>query len=203
MGCEGMTGPALSTDPDKKKRLRARASRRRQRARAEAGPEAAILLADQFLKTIPCGPDAIIAGYWPVGTEMDVRPLLRRLFAADHRVVLPIVSAPGLPLKFREWTPDSDMRPGPYGIDVPPDDAPEFDPSLVITPSLAFDADGWRLGYGGGFYDRTLRRLRGLGEVIAVGVGFAAQQVESVAHNGLDEQLDWVVTEEFAKKVGR
>jgi len=198
-----MTGSILSEDGDRKKILRATAASRRQQAHIEAGPEAAILLADQFLRAVPRVPEVIVAGYWPVGTEIDIRPLMRRLIAADHRIVLPVVPAPTLPLKFREWTPDSAVRPGPYGIEVPPDDAAELKPGLVIAPFLAFDAEGWRLGYGGGFYDRTLRRLRGLGEVIVVGVGFAAQQVERVAHDGLDEQLDWVVTEEFAKKVER
>ena len=195
-----MTGTSTWEDPDHKKHLRAAAAGRRRRAKSEAGPEAAILLSDRFLREIPRVPGSVVAGYWPVDSEIDVRPLMRRLIAADHRVVLPVVTAPGLPLTFREWTPGLTMRPGPFGIDVPPSEALVLKPLLVITPLLAFDAEGWRLGYGGGFYDRTLRRLRGLGEVVAVGVGYQAQQVDRVAHDALDEQLDWVVTEEFAKK---
>jgi 5-formyltetrahydrofolate cyclo-ligase len=198
-----MKEPISVDDAENKKRLRASAAGRRRRAQSEAGPEAAILLADQFLRKVPRAPEAIIAGYWPIGTEIDVRPLLRRLIAADHRVVLPVVSVLGQPLKFHEWTPETLMRSSAHGIDVPPDDTPELAPNLVITPSLAFDPEGWRLGYGGGFYDRTLRRLRGLGDILAIGVGYAAQQVDKVAHNDLDEQLDWVITEEFATEIKR
>jgi 5-formyltetrahydrofolate cyclo-ligase len=198
-----MTESMLSNEADRKKHLRAMAAVRRRQAFADAGPEAAILLADRFIRALPIDGSLVIGGYWPVDTEIDVRPLLRRLAGADHQVVLPVVSAPGRPLKFREWTPDTMMRLGAYGVHVPPDSATEREPDLVITPLLAYDVDGWRIGYGGGFYDRTLRRLRGLGDVIAVGVGFAAQQVSAVVHDGLDEQLDWIVTEENATKVVR
>lgn len=198
-----MAGSMLPDDADLKVRMRAAATARRRRARADAGPEAGVLLVDRFLKAIPLDPGAVIAGYWPLENEIDTRPLLRRLVATDHKVVLPVVIASGHPLKFREWTPDARMHPGPYGIDVPPEDAAELEPDLVITPLLAFDREGWRLGYGGGFYDRTLRKLRGLGDVLAVGVGYAAQRIDIVPHDGLDEQLDWVVTEDFATKFER
>ncbi len=183
---------------DLKAQSRAAAAARRRWAQADAGPEAGVLLADRFLKAISLGPGAVVAGYWPMDTEIDTRPLLRRLVQMDYPVALPVVVAPGHPLKFRQWTPGARMQLGPYGIDVPPDEAQEMDPEVIVVPLLAFDRRGWRLGYGGGYYDRTLRRLRGLGQVLAVGVGFAAQRVDAVPHDDLDEPLDWIVTEEHA-----
>jgi len=191
----------IPENADLKPRFRAMAGSRRRQAQGDAGPEAGVLLADQFLKAISLSPGAIVAGYWPMDTEIDTRPLLRRLIAADHPVVLPAVVAPGHPLKFRQWTPEVRMQPGAYGIDVPPAEAEEMEPEVIVVPLLAFDQAGWRLGYGGGFYDRTLRRLRGLQNVLAVGVGYADQAVDAVPHDDLDEQMDWIVTEEFATEV--
>lgn len=198
-----MAGSMLPEHTDLKARARATAGVRRRQAQADIGPEAGILLTDRFLGAIDLKPGAVVAGYWPLDSEIDTRPLLRRLTAADQTVVLPVVIAPGRPLKFRQWTPDTRMHQGQYGIDVPPEDAAEYVPSIVIMPLLAFDSAGWRLGYGGGYYDRTLRKLRGLGDVLAVGVGFSAQSIDAVPHDALDEQLDWIVTEEFARKFDR
>jgi 5-formyltetrahydrofolate cyclo-ligase len=192
----------IPENKDLKAQFRTAAGTRRRWAQADTGPEAGVLLAERFIKAIPLDAHAVVAGYWPMDTEIDTRPLLRRLVQMDHPVALPVVVAPGRPLKFRQWTPEVRMQPGPYGIDVPPDEAEEMDPEVIVVPLLAFDRPGWRLGYGGGFYDRTLRRLRGLDQVLAVGVGYAAQRLETVPHDDLDEPLDWIVTEEYAVEVG-
>jgi 5-formyltetrahydrofolate cyclo-ligase len=139
-----------------------------------------------------------VSGYWPMRSEADIRPALTAL-AARGPVALPVVRGRGLPLMFRNWHPDIPLVPGPYGAQTPPEDAPETVPRVLLVPLLAFDRHGWRLGYGGGFYDRTLAVLRAAGPTVAIGVAFAGQAVEAVPHDpATDARLDAVVTEDGA-----
>lgn len=145
--------------------------------------------------------DIVISGYWPIGDEIDPRPLLDSLAARGHPLALPVVGAPDAPLVFRAWSKDDTLMPGPFATRTPGDDAPEVTPRVVIAPLLAFDAAGYRLGYGGGYYDRTLAGLRrGPGAVLAVGVAYRDQQVDAVPRAPYDERLDWVVTETAAHR---
>lgn len=105
-----------------------------------------------------------------------------------------MIEGPGQPLRFREWTPDGEMAPGEFGAQVPVA-GDWLVPSVLIVPLLAFDWRGYRLGYGGGFYDRTLEALRATGPVIAVGFAFAAQEVEEVPVEPTDQKLDLIVTD--------
>ncbi len=118
-----------------------------------------------------------VAGYWPMVDELDVRPLVHRLHAQGCPIGLPVVTPRGTPLVFRAWTPEAAMVAGVYGTSHPACED-EVMPGVVVAPLLAFDRHGWRLGYGGGYYDRTLAKLRGEGQVLAVGVGYDAQEVE-------------------------
>ena len=136
----------------------------------------------------------IISGYCPIRTEIDPTPLMETLHAAGHRLCVPVVQGRGVALKFREWHPDAEMIEGPFGALVPATGA-WLKPRLLITPLLGFDADGWRLGYGGGFYDRTLERLRAVRPTLAIGFAYSAQQVEAVAREATDQPLDAIVTE--------
>jgi 5-formyltetrahydrofolate cyclo-ligase len=136
----------------------------------------------------------VVSAYWPMGDELDVRPLLHGLHALGCRIGLPIVTPRGTPLIFRAWTPETPMEAGVFGTSHPVPDM-RVTPELVIAAFLAFDRRGWRLGYGGGYYDRTLAKLRGEGPVLAVGVGYDAQEVAEVPITPSDERLDWVVTE--------
>lgn len=184
---------------DPKIRLRLEAKERRRLAAAANGRAAVAMAArfEQFLAQKGINAGAAVALYWPHQDELDTRPLMARLVHEGHRVALPVVVAPGKPLRFRVWLPDGELTDGPYGIPAPGDDAPELRPDIVAVPLLAFDGQGMRLGYGGGYYDRTLRALRGdgRGAVRAVGLAFAAQEVDKLPVHEGDEPLDAVVTE--------
>jgi 5-formyltetrahydrofolate cyclo-ligase len=177
-----------------KRAMRAAAQVRREAAHA-ADSEAGERLAERFLDSHRLPPGTAISGFWPKGSEIDLRPLLYRLHEHGHHCLLPVVLGRGRALGFRCWTPDTPLVEGVFGVATPGPTAAEGVPSFVICPLLAFDRRGYRLGYGGGFYDRTLRALRRAAPVTAVGVGYAAQQVPVVPHDDSDEPLDGIVTE--------
>lgn len=200
-----MTDAAAPAPPEDLRRAKAAARTAARRLRAGldpagAGERLAACFAAAF-PTLPAG--TVVAGYWPLGDEIDVRPLLHHLARTGGRPVLPVMQGPGLPLRFRAWAPGQALRPGPFGVQEPGPEAPELVPSLVLVPLLAFDRTGMRLGYGAGFYDRTLALLRAGGPVTAVGIGHAAQEVPAVPHDGLDQPLDWVVTDRDAIRIGK
>jgi 5-formyltetrahydrofolate cyclo-ligase len=144
-----------------------------------------------------------LLGRWPVGTisafrsfgdEIGTGPLLVRLDTAGYRIGLPIVIGKGKPLVFRQWRPGDAMASGPYGIEQPIDTAPEIEPDILIVPMAAFDAQGYRIGYGGGFYDRSLERLRAKKPILAIGLAYDEQEVEAVPRGPHDARLDHLVT---------
>jgi len=136
----------------------------------------------------------VASGFWPVGSEIDVIPALEHLIACGGRAALPVIVARRTALMFREWVPDRPMvRLG--WLYEPPANADLLIPSVLLTPLVAFDRRGGRLGQGGGFYDRTLASLRRRGPVTAIGVAFAIQEVDRAPTNALDVALDAVVTE--------
>lgn len=145
-------------------------------------------------KAVRSAPGRIVSGFWPIRTEIDPRPALHAL-SATHEICLPVVAGNGLPLVFRRWKPGAMMERGVFGASIPADPV-EVDPSILIVPLAAFDRAGYRLGYGGGFYDRTLERLRLLGPVTAIGFAFAAQEVDDVPRDETDQKLDLIVTED-------
>lgn len=178
---------------EQKARLRKLVSERRNAAHAEA-KGAAEAARDHFLAGGLKGSARIVAGYRPIRSEIDPEPLMRALIDQGCRLCLPVVEGKGKPLKFREWTPASAMQEGPYGAEVP-SSGDWLQPELLIVPLIAFDATGARLGYGGGFYDRTLAQLSETGPVRAVGLAYAAQQTEQVPVEPTDRHLDAMVTE--------
>jgi 5-formyltetrahydrofolate cyclo-ligase len=135
----------------------------------------------------------VVSGYLPIRTEIDPRPVMA-LAAAQGPVCVPVIDGPGLPLRFRAWRPATVLVPGPFGAEVPNAGA-WLVPEVLIVPLVAFDPDGGRLGYGGGFYDRTLARLRRDGDPVAIGFAFAGQQDEDLPCEATDQRLDAVVTE--------
>ncbi|MHC0053849.1 5-formyltetrahydrofolate cyclo-ligase [Actibacterium sp. D379-3] len=135
----------------------------------------------------------VISGYVPIRTEVSPLSAMAAM-AASARIAVPVVQGPGLPLTFREWTPGCAMTEGAFGAPVPVTGA-DLVPEVLIVPLLAFDARGYRLGYGGGFYDRTLEGLRAKGPVLAIGFAYAAQQVGAVPVDPTDQRLDMIVTE--------
>jgi 5-formyltetrahydrofolate cyclo-ligase len=140
----------------------------------------------------------MLAGYMPMRGEADPLPAM-----AAHRggVCVPVIVARGAPLAFRAWTPDAAMVAGDFGALVPAEGA-WCVPEVLIVPLLAFDGRGMRLGYGGGFYDRTLAGLRAGGAVLAVGLAFGAQEVPEVPTEPTDAPLDAVLTEAGLRRFG-
>jgi len=138
---------------------------------------------------------AAVAAYLPIRSELSPLPLVTAL--AGHGVVtaMPETPAPGNPLVFRRWTPGDDLVDGPYGTQQPSPAADVLVPDLILAPMLAFDSGCWRLGYGGGFYDRTLAALRAAGRrVTAIGIAFDGQLVDKVPVGPYDVALDAVLT---------
>lgn len=176
------------------------ALRVRMRAWCEAlAPDAKMQAADAvarqglaFLPAFPAG--SIVSAFASMPDEFRTWPLLRRLAADGTRLAMPVMQGKGRPLLFRAWSPGDAMDSGVWGIAEPKADKPEVEPDILLVPLLAFDAAGWRLGYGGGFYDRTLRLLRSRKPVVAVGLAQDEQQVDAVPHLDYDERLDWVLT---------
>jgi len=181
----------------------ARAAMRARRAaidpvdRAAAGPALAAIWRRErpLLTPHPDGRAASIAGFWPKGDEIDVRPLLAALYDDQYVVALPVTPADAAPLRFRQWTPESQLVPGAFGTSEPSSHAPDIEPDALLVPLLAVDPDGYRLGYGGGYYDRTLEALRVRRRIIAIGVGFEEQRVERLPRGPHDHRLDWLLTD--------
>jgi len=146
-------------------------------------------------------PADVVAGYMPIGSEIDCLPLLRMLAADGVPLCLPVVVAPGAPLTFRRWSPGDALALGTFGISEPTDAAPEVVPQTLLVPMLAFDRQGRRLGYGGGYYDRTLEALRAADDIVAIGVAFAGQLRDKVPVGEGDQPLDWILTEAGAQFV--
>ena len=180
---------------DLKAELREAAARRREAAYA-ADPHAGHRLADQFQHMITISPGLAISGYWPLEGELDVRPLLKRLRDLGHEIGLPIVIRRHEPLLFRAWRDHDEMVEGKFKVMTPPTHAPEVTPELLLVPLLAFDPNGYRLGYGGGFYDRTLA----LWNVPAIGIAYAGQEVASLPSSPHDRTLDMILTEQGLRR---
>jgi 5-formyltetrahydrofolate cyclo-ligase len=128
-------------------------------------------------------------------SEISPLPLLRRLADAGVNLALPVIAGRGQPLTMRAWSFDAALAAGVWGIREPTTDASDVVPDVLIVPLLAFDRRGYRLGYGGGYYDRTIARLGAMKPVIAIGLAFAAQQIDEVPTTSRDERLDLVLTE--------
>lgn len=175
--------------------LRVEAAARRARALL-ANPLAGETLAAMFpAELVRTG--SVAAGYAPFRTEIDPRPLLRRLADLGAAVALPVTPAKGREgsLVFRSVDPRRALAAGRYGVSEPDETCPAVEPDLVLVPLLAFDRGGGRLGYGAGWYDRTLTALRSRRNALAVGLAYAAQEVERVPTDPHDVPLDGVCTE--------
>lgn len=160
--------------------------------------DAAEAAATHLLRAIVAVPGQTVAGYAAMRGELDPRPALLALEAKGCRTVLPRTTGKGEPLRFLEAPGGIAESVDALGIAAPPASAAEYNPELLLVPLAAFDRRGYRLGYGGGFYDAALARLRAGGPVTAVGWAFAAQEIEAVPAEAHDARLDWIVTEREA-----
>src|SRR6266404_6452919 len=188
-----MSSPPASPE-NQKATLRAAALAARDALSSEHRGAAAEAIAARGLP-IEIMPGAVVAGYAPIRSEIDPTPLLRKLAAPGVRLALPAIMAGNQPLKFRAWSPGDRLQRGRLGILEPSAEAKEVIPDILLVPLAAFDRAGHRIGYGAGHYDRTLEHLRKMKAITAMGVAFAAQEVEAVPALLHDAALDYVLTE--------
>ena len=179
----------MTADTDLKARLRKAAFARRAEAHAAGHPEPAAHLSEVLAqhRGVP------LSGYMPIRTEIDPRPAMAEA-AAFGPVAVPVIRGRGKPLAFSLWEPGCALREGPFGAMVPAEDR-FIEPEVLIVPLVAFDRAGGRLGYGGGFYDRTLELLRSRRPTRAIGFAWAAQETDAVPQEPTDQPLDLIVTE--------
>lgn len=197
-----MTEPIVEpTDPPdrdgtraaEKQRLRRDCLARRDRigaAKRDAAATAVVALMPAL------APGAVVAGYWPIRSEFDPRPLLSHLAALGHPLCLPVVASDRQTLIFRRFLPGMALERAAFGLSVPPEAAGTADPDVVLVPLAAFDRSGHRLGYGAGHYDRALARLQAIRPRVTIGLGFAAQAVDAVPAEPHDRPLDAILTED-------
>lgn len=140
-------------------------------------------------------PGMIVSGFSPLKSEINPVPLMRKLADAGAQLALPVVAGRGKPLIMRAWSFGEPLDSGQWGIREPKADAPDVAPDILLVPLLAFDRLGHRIGYGAGYYDMTIGKLRAMKQVVAVGIAFAAQEIASVAVTPRDARLDLVLTE--------
>ena len=144
---------------------------------------------------VPVPHGARVSGFFPMRSEINPMPLMRRLAERGARLALPVVVGRGHPLLFRAWAFGDPLGSGAWGIREPLPEAQEVLPDVVLVPLAAFDRTGHRIGYGAGYYDLTLRRLRAMKPVTALGIAFAAQEIAAVPASASDARLDLVLTE--------
>lgn len=140
------------------------------------------------------GTDKVISAYMPIRTEVSPLPTMERMCVRGRQVCVPVIISEGQPLEFHRWTPDTEMSEGGFGAFIPKD-AEVLQPDIIITPLLAFDLHGYRMGYGGGFYDRTFEQLTKLKDIQAIGFAYSEQEVLLVPREVTDFKLDAVITE--------
>ena len=165
--------------------------------------EASRAAAWHALQALPWRERRRVALFWPLADEIDTLPLLHALHWLGAEALLPRMQGRGQPLVFHVWTPDLSLVEGPFRVHEPPPDLPPVLPEIVLTPLLAFDAQGNRLGYGAGFYDMTFAAIAEAGvRPVRAGFCFAEQEVAGVPVDAMDMPLDLVITEQGARSFG-
>jgi 5-formyltetrahydrofolate cyclo-ligase len=171
-------------------------------ARRDAMPATARTAAVEAVTQRPfpvaVAPGAIVSGYSPMRSEFNPVPLMRKLADCGARLALPVTPKRGNPLIMRAWAFGDELASGVWGIREPKADAPEVFPDIMLVPLAAFDRAGHRIGYGAGYYDKTIARIRAMKPVTAIGLAFAAQEIGKVPATPFDQALDLVLTEKEA-----
>jgi 5-formyltetrahydrofolate cyclo-ligase len=191
----------LSCDPalTEKAALRSTALQRRDSISAATRAAAAEALAARplpiDLAAAAAESAAVVSGFWPIRSEINPLPLLRRFAVAGARLALPTIVERGQPLRFRGFAFGEELAHGQWGIREPKPDAPELDPDVLLVPLAAFDRRGHRIGYGAGYYDLTLKALRAVKSITAIGLAFALQELDAIPALPHDARLDLVLTE--------
>lgn len=178
-----------------KNKLRDMTKARRRKLAAET-PDAAYRLADWLVPHLLASTEGPVAGYIACNDEIDPQPVLERLHDAGRAIALPALVAQDAPLEFRRYAPGDALEPGPaYGIPQPAESAGATRPAVLLVPLLAFDRAGHRLGYGGGYYDRTIAALSGQRPLVTIGLAYTGQEITSVPVDAHDRPLDMIATE--------
>lgn len=185
-----------NTDDIKQAKIELRAAMLARRAALSPDQRQALSarLAATAVTALGITPGMPVSAFLSIGDELDTGPLLAALQGAGARLSLPVMQGKGKPLIFRAFAPGDDLATVVWGIREPKADRPQLKPSLMLVPLLAFDSQGWRLGYGGGFYDRTIREARAKRALRTIGLAFDEQKVDAVPHLDYDEPLDDVLT---------
>ncbi len=190
------------SDTDRQKQLaRKQAEIIRSKAHSLNGQMASQAIADNglsFLEQVA----KTVSGYIAHRSELNILPLMQKLAENGWQTCLPVVVRPASALIFRNWRPGDQLQNGAFGIPVPVATAEIVKPDVLLVPLLSFDTMGYRLGYGGGFYDRTIASLAATGALVTVGIAYSDQQVQSVPRGRHDQPLDWIVTEKGPIKCG-
>ena len=157
-------------------------------------PLMGVQLRDNFLRNVELPAGCVIGAYWPIGSEIDVRPLINELYIRGYNICLPCIEANGDPLNFLQWEPEAVKVKSPFFKIYEPCKKHHEDmlPDVLIVPMVAFSKARHRLGYGGGFYDRTIAKLK---PQICIGVAYNAQEIKTIPNEGWDMKLDRIVTE--------
>ena len=148
------------------------------------------------------GPPDEVSGYLPIRDELSPLPLMEALLAVGWRLSLPVVTGKHSPLIFRHWNPGDALVNAPFGLRNPPDSAQSIIPSVLLVPIAAYDQSGYRIGYGGGYYDRTLAQFRAARKVTAIGIGYDCQEVAAVPREAHDQRLDHLITPSGVRSFG-
>ena len=180
--------------------LRVRAHAVRAALPVHVRADAAAAAAGYFFEGVALEADDVVAAYWRIRDEMDCQPILVRLMDDGKTVVLPVVTGPDEPLEMRVWEEGAPLYEAGFGTLAPSDLAPQMEPDVMLVPLLGFDKFGTRLGYGGGYYDRTLAYMQKKPKL--VGLAFAAQELDVIPREGHDVPLDMVVTEAGLRTFG-
>lgn len=179
---------------DQKAALRKHAKATRAAAFARHGSAAGERLAVHGIGFAHPRPGAAVSAFLAIGEEIDPMPLMHRLWGEGHAVGLPVMVGKARPLVFRQWREAEPLDEVKWGIREPLATAAVIVPDVLLVPLLAFDTRGYRLGYGGGFYDRSIAEIRATKPVTTIGLAYDELEVDAVPHSDYDERLDWVLT---------
>jgi len=186
-----------------KRQLRKQA-RERRRDLACAARAAGEAVAERLAPLVLAETSGVVAGYSAIGDELDPGALLRRLDAAGRSLALPRVEQSQRPLGFRRWRPGDPLRRGPYGVMEPTGEAEPVRPGVLLVPLLCFDRAGYRLGYGGGYYDRSIAAFAQTNtRPVLIGLAYAGQEVDAVPRSAHDAAMDMIATEAEILRIGQ
>jgi 5-formyltetrahydrofolate cyclo-ligase len=192
-----MSASPPSYQPDPKATLRRQMLSRRKTVHAEKGAAASQAVArrvvEEFLAAGKC-----VAGYWPIGDELDPRPALEAVIGAGGAAALPVVAGQGQVLLFRQWNRGDPLESGPFGTAHPTPRAEAVTPDVLLLPLIAYDKTGHRLGYGAGYYDRTVQALRDRHAIVVIGLAYDEQEIDAVPAGSHDQRLDAIITDKRA-----